>query len=119
MGSAAKTLTKLFRMKVFLIFMLLGVTLMEHPGDNLEWKGGNGRRTRIGLSYWTTDTWKLEDWSLCGNGKNGSNSPCGVFKGDCDSDEECAGPLSCGVDNCKQFDEGAHELADCCTFIII
>merc|ERR1712215_46075 len=42
MGSAAKTLTKLFRMKVFLIFMLLELVSVSHTGPLIHgsWRTG-------------------------------------------------------------------------------
>ena len=39
-------------------------------------------------------------------------SKCGIHEGDCDSDEECEGTLTCGIGNCA-----VHlfpENADCC-----
>eukprot|EP00092_Neocalanus_flemingeri_P056790 GFUD01067371.1.p1 GENE.GFUD01067371.1~~GFUD01067371.1.p1 ORF type:complete len:257 (-),score=47.34 GFUD01067371.1:217-987(-) len=49
------------------------------------------------------------DWSYCSN-----SSPCTAGHGDCDSDAQCAGSLTCGQDNCKDFNSGAHRQADCC-----
>eukprot|EP00092_Neocalanus_flemingeri_P005011 GFUD01005388.1.p1 GENE.GFUD01005388.1~~GFUD01005388.1.p1 ORF type:complete len:490 (-),score=75.79 GFUD01005388.1:64-1533(-) len=49
------------------------------------------------------------DWSYCSN-----SSPCTAGHGDCDSDAQCAGSLTCGQDNCKDFNSAAHRLADCC-----
>ena len=51
---------------------------------------------------WSTE----ETWSCCS-----SSNPCGIFEGDCDGDEECAGNLACGTDNCPDF---FPVLADCC-----
>lgn len=38
-------------------------------------------------------------------------NPCTLGDGDCDKDEECAGGLVCGENNCPQF----GETKDCCT----
>ena len=46
------------------------------------------------------------DWDCCN-----SYNPCGHGEGDCDSDNDCAGNLVCGTDNCAA---GDHDL-DCCT----
>ena len=35
------------------------------------------------------------DWNCCS-----SDYPCTLGEGDCDSDSDCAGSLSCGTDNC-------------------
>ena len=43
------------------------------------------------------------DWHCCT-----PSSPCGQGKGDCDNDDDCAGDLVCGKDNCGR---GA---LDCC-----
>ena len=40
-----------------------------------------------------------------------SANPCGLFEGHCDGDDECAGNLLCGSDNCLSF---FHIFADCC-----
>ena len=45
-------------------------------------------------------------WSCCS-----SSNPCGLFEGDCDTDEECAGNLECGNNNCPNFFSAT---ADCC-----
>ena len=42
-----------------------------------------------------------------------SDSPCGVGEGDCDSDSDCAGDLTCGNDNCDPT-YGAESWLDCC-----
>ena len=42
---------------------------------------------------WTADT-----WSCCT-----ALQPCGYGGGDCDNDDECAGSLVCGTDNCVEF----------------
>ena len=36
-------------------------------------------------------------------------------EGDCDSDDECAGDLVCGLDNCIYFDSAWPNSFDCCT----
>lgn len=38
-------------------------------------------------------------------------SPCSEGEGDCDNDNDCAGPLMCGTDNCAYPFPGTH---DCC-----
>ena len=46
-------------------------------------------------------------WSCCT-----INSTCGINQGDCDSDDECEGTLTCGIANCA-----GHlfpENSDCC-----
>ena len=46
-------------------------------------------------------------WSCCT-----IQSKCGIHEGDCDSDDECEGTLTCGIRNCD-----VHlfpENADCC-----
>ena len=46
-------------------------------------------------------------WSCCT-----IQSKCGIHEGDCDSDDECEGTLTCGIRNCA-----VHlfpENADCC-----
>ena len=43
-----------------------------------------------------------------------SANPCGLNQGDCDSDDECSGDLSCGLDNCVGF--GVTD-ADCCMVV--
>jgi len=40
--------------------------------------------------------------------------PCQLGGGDCDQDEECAGDLVCGTNNCLQFNIFASYYADCC-----
>merc|ERR1712130_438598 len=44
-----------------------------------------------------------------------SSSPCELGQGDCDSDNDCAGLLVCGIDNCAQFYHLAVPSYDCCT----
>jgi len=42
------------------------------------------------------------------------DSPCKVGGGDCDKDEDCAGDLVCGKDNCRDFNWFARSSYDCC-----
>ena len=46
-----------------------------------------------------------DDWHCCT-----ASSPCGLGYGDCDTDEECEGPLVCGDNNC----EAGDYRMDCC-----
>ena len=41
-------------------------------------------------------------------------SPCKVGGGDCDKDEDCAGDLVCGKNNCQDFNWLARSSYDCC-----
>ena len=50
-----------------------------------------------------------EDWKFCKDNK------CAKGEGDCDSDSECAAGLTCGKDNCREFEPAALRTADCCT----
>ena len=50
----------------------------------------------------------FNDGSCCS-----SDSPCGIGEGDCDSDSDCAGALTCGNDNCDPT-YGAESWLDCC-----
>ena len=34
--------------------------------------------------------------------------------GDCDTDNDCIGPLKCGVDNCKRYNPFTADDHDCC-----
>jgi len=43
-----------------------------------------------------------------------SDKPCDLGGGDCDNDDECAGDLVCGYNNCKDFHTGAASKNDCC-----
>jgi len=47
--------------------------------------------------------------SCCSEG-----SPCGIGEGDCDNDEQCAGDLQCGKDNCNKRSVGFDSTDDCC-----
>ena len=49
----------------------------------------------IGNPKCNPDTWSSYDSSCCT-----AENPCGVGEGDCDTDNQCAGGLVCGVDNC-------------------
>ena len=40
--------------------------------------------------------------------------PCDVGGGDCDNNNECAGDLICGSDNCDEFHNNTNPTADCC-----
>ena len=40
-------------------------------------------------------TWLKYDSSCCTTEK-----PCGIGEGDCDTHNQCAGDLECGIDNC-------------------
>ena len=43
------------------------------------------------------------------------DAPCSFSQGDCDSDDECAGSLKCGSDNCNQPQHNSWRFdADCC-----
>ena len=54
------------------------------------------------------------------NGERGSSdcctkdNPCEVGGGDCDEDDDCAGDLVCGTNNCVEFNLFASLYADCC-----
>ena len=45
------------------------------------------------------------------------SNPCALGQGDCDDDDDCAGYLVCGTDNCQsEFDSAWPGTAtDCCT----
>ena len=51
-------------------------------------------------------TWSSYDASCCT-----WNSPCGIGEGDCDTNDQCAGGLVCGVDNCGPEFPSSY---DCC-----
>ena len=55
-------------------------------------------------------TGTTSDWSFCHRSR-----PCSYKQGDCDSDRDCAGSLTCGRNNCRDFWPNAHRAADCCT----
>ena len=42
------------------------------------------------------------------------SSPCKLGGGDCDSDSDCEGSLTCGRDNCREFWTWAPATWDCC-----
>ena len=56
------------------------------------------------------------DWSCCS-----STSPCNVGEGDCDFDSDCAGSLTCGMNNCvNDFSSNGSSwssAADCCVMM--
>ena len=56
------------------------------------------------------------DWNCCT-----SSNQCNVGGGDCDSDSECAGSLTCGSNNCRRDHSSSGSnwsgSADCCTGI--
>ena len=52
------------------------------------------------------------DWSCCT-----SSNPCNTGEGDCDTDSDCSGRLTCGTNNCKATGvSGSYwsSSADCC-----
>ena len=49
------------------------------------------------------------DWDCCT-----SQSPCGIGKGDCDTDSDCSGTLKCGSNNCIKSGNHWDSSADCC-----
>ena len=48
-----------------------------------------------------------------------ANEPCGLGEGDCDTDEECAGDLVCGTNNCLPMGSGLKTRSDCCELPVI
>ena len=54
-------------------------------------------------------TWENYDNECCS-----VDEPCGLGEGDCDLDDECAGELVCGTDNCIQKNTDFTAKADCC-----
>merc|ERR1711915_196257 len=91
------------RMKLIFLFMLIGFASMKTRSD--EGNEPDQARRRGAKTGKGTKT----DWAFCTKDK-----PCGNQEGDCDSDAECGAGLQCGFDNCKNFHEDAHRLADCC-----
>ena len=63
------------------------------------WLGGRGQH-RLECNP------ENDDWTCCS-----SSNPCYHGEGDCDSDDECAGNLICGTNNCGTGDSDM----DCCT----
>ena len=51
-------------------------------------------------------TWSSYDASCCT-----AENPCGIGEGDCDTHNQCAGNLECGVDNCGPDFPSKY---DCC-----
>ena len=49
------------------------------------------------------------DWEFCS-----TSNLCGVGQGDCDSTTECEGTLTCGTNNCIDFDSAVNANKDCC-----
>ena len=58
------------------------------------------------LAGFTGCDWSWETWGCCS-----FYHPCGIFEGDCDGDNECAGNLVCGTNNCFS---SFSSTADCC-----
>merc|ERR1719412_380905 len=57
-------------------------------------------------------TWEAYDNECCS-----AEEPCGLGEGDCDSDDECAGDMVCGTNNCLQKRRNEKLFtpqADCC-----
>ena len=58
---------------------------------------------------------KDSDWSGTGNSECcKEQGPCGEGEGDCDQDNECAGSLECGQDNCAWGMDPLGSWDDCC-----
>ena len=72
--------------------------ISSNDGDILSISNDVAAATRCTALNW--------DYNCCT-----SANPCGLNQGDCDSDDECSGDLSCGLDNCIGF--GVTD-ADCC-----
>ena len=54
-------------------------------------------------------TWENYDVDCCS-----ADIPCGLGEGDCDTDDECAGDLVCGTNNCINEGTDFTPQADCC-----
>jgi len=54
-------------------------------------------------------TWENYDVDCCS-----TDIPCGLGEGDCDTDDECAGDLVCGTNNCITQGTDFTGHADCC-----
>lgn len=54
-------------------------------------------------------TWSSYDKECCS-----VNEPCGYGEGDCDVDDECAGELVCGKNNCLRLGTTFKKGSDCC-----
>ena len=72
-------------------------------------KGGSGevRKKTKKVKYYAF--LKYFQASCCKPGE-----PCGLYGGDCDKDEDCAGDLVCGDNNCPDFWPDAISSYDCC-----
>jgi len=89
-------------MKILTLFMLIGVVQMQRLRNAEEPKKPRVRKTPTGQGG-------KADWAFCTKDK-----PCGAKQGDCDSNDQCAAGLICGINNCRNFHKNAHRLADCC-----
>ena len=76
--------------------VLEAVNLLGAGG--LHWLGGQEAQPRCNPAD--------NDYYCCT-----SNNPCDIGEGDCDSDDECAGNLVCGTENCA----AGNSYMDCCT----
>ena len=56
-------------------------------------------------------TWASYSKTCC---TDDANEPCGLGEGDCDTDDECAGDLVCGTNNCLRMGSGFKKGSDCC-----
>ena len=56
-------------------------------------------------------TWASYSKTCC---TDDANEPCGLGEGDCDTDDECAGDLVCGENNCLRMGSGFKKGSDCC-----
>jgi len=54
-------------------------------------------------------TWEAYNKECCS-----IEEPCGLGEGDCDIDDECAGDLVCGKNNCLRNGSGFNKKSDCC-----